>query len=405
MENPTGSWPCLTSDLEGTGGRIRERKEDFFVEEVPLYSLSGKGTHLYLFIEKRGIPTFEAIWRLARALKRETREFGVAGLKDADAVTHQYVSIEHVKPADLKGLEISGVKILDFAYHNNKLKMGHLKGNRFRIRIRHPLPGAAEKAAAVAERFLAAGVPNFFGPQRFGNLGNTHTLGEAVIKKDYKGFADILVGTPRESFDAGYNEVIACYRKADYEGALKRLGPSHKYERRVLQVLAGHEGRFDKAVAAIERRMMKIYLSAFQSYYFNRYLNMRLDRLDKLEDGEIAYIHRNGASFLVEDSEKEKARLDSFEISPSGPIFGNRMLRARKEPGAMELEVLKETGLELEDIRGRFGIRLRGARRPLRVPLEEWAVKETEEGLDLDFRLPPGSYASVVLREITKCIE
>jgi tRNA pseudouridine13 synthase len=119
----------------------------------------------------------------------------------------------------------------------------------------------------------------------------------------------------------------------------------------------------------------------------------------------VAYIHGKGASFIVDDPKREAHRVSDFEISPSGPIFGSKMLEARGNPGLLEKEILKEIGLELEEIRGRFGIRIKGARRPLRVPLEEHAVRERPGGLELSFFLPTGSYATVVLREVTKCLD
>ena len=99
---------------------------------------------------------------------------------------------------------------------------------------------------------------------------------------------------------------------------------------------------------------------------------------------------------------EEAGRVQTFEISPSGPVFGKKMLKAQGNPGLMEAELLKECGLELDEITGGFGIRLHGARRPLRVPLKGCECKEEEGGLALSFFLPPGAYATVVLREVMK---
>jgi tRNA pseudouridine13 synthase len=402
MENQIPEGPCLTHDLPGTGGSIRNQQEDFVVEEVPLYQPSGEGTHLYLLIEKRGMPTFEVLGRLARALNRNKRDFGVAGLKDADAITRQYISIEHVSPAEVKRLDLERIRILDTTFHTNKLKIGHLKGNRFEIRIRDTVEGALEKGSAIMERLSRVGLPNYFGPQRFGNHGNTHLLGQSLLKRDFIGFVDVLLGAGREDSDEAHRKMIECYQQGDYEGALTSLGRGTKYERKVLQSLSRNKGRFDRAVAGLEKRMLQFYCSAFQAHLFNRYLAQRLDRLDRLEPGDIAYIHRKGAAFLVEDPAPEAPRLETFEISPSGPIFASKMLRAHHEPGRLEMELLKEIGFELEEIKGLMGVRLRGARRPLRVPVTDWDIKEREDGLSVAFFLPSGSYATVVLREITK---
>ncbi|MFH1999086.1 MAG: tRNA pseudouridine(13) synthase TruD [Planctomycetota bacterium] len=402
METPAELWPCLTHDLPGIGGKVRECKEDFFVEEVPLYTPSGSGTHLYLLIEKQGSSTFEAVGKLAKALDRKTAEFGFAGLKDSDAVTRQYISIEHVSKETVENLHLEKIKILEATFHQNKLKIGHLKGNRFKILIRNPVPDALQKARPIVDRIQEIGMPNFFGPQRFGLFGNTHLLGRAILKKDFKSFVDILVCTPRTEAGFDYDEIITCYKNKDYEGASARLGRRYKYESKVLRSLAHRPDRFDKAVAGIDKKMLQFYYSAFQSDLFNRYLIRRLSRIHLIEAGDIAFIHRNGASFLVESVEQESPRVQNFEISASGPVFGSKMLRAHGDPGQLEAELLKESGFELEEIKGMFGIRLRGARRPLRVPIHECSLEEKEEGLLLSFFLPLGSYATVILHEIMK---
>jgi len=404
MINQASNFGYLTEGLPGTGGTIRACPEDFIVEEVPLYLPSGTGNHLYLLIEKQGMPTFEAVWKLSKALGQKPGSFGLAGLKDADAVTRQYLSIEGVSEKEVSNLAIDGIRILDVSYHRNKLKTGHLKGNRFRIVIQKPLRHGKAEAVEVLEHLKARGAPNFFGPQRFGLYNNTHLLGAALIKRDWQSFVDILVTTPRG--DTGscpeHEQVVACYRKGDYEGALAHLGRNSKYERQVLSALSRKPDRIDRAVARIEKRMLRFYLSAFQSDLFNQYLAQRMDRIDQLENGEIATLHRNGASFLVEDALKEADRVAGFEISPSGPLFGAKMLQAQGACGLLEQELLQKAGLRLDEIRGIFGIALKGARRPLRIPLGDYDIEEIDRGLLLSFFLPHGSYATVLLREVMK---
>jgi len=395
--------PFLTAGLPGTGGRIKDGPEDFVVEEVPLYEPSGEGTHLYLLIEKIGIPTFEAVQRLARELGRSPRDFGVAGLKDAAATTRQYVSIEHVAPGAVEGLELPGVRILEAKLHGNKLKKGHLRGNRFRIVIRDPAGGAGETARAVLERLTARGAPNYFGPQRFGLLGNTHRLGALLLRGDFEGFCDELIGAPRDDLDPGYEEVAALYRRGEYLDALRALGRTFRYERRALEVLHRTGGDHRRAALSLDRRITDLYLSAYQSHLFNRLLAMRIEDIDSLVAGDVAFIHRNGACFLVEDAEAEAQRAERFEISPSGPLYGSKLLRAAGVPGKTEDEILLEEGMALEDFRKGPRLNLRGARRPLRIPVNGLEVEpRVEGGLCLAFELPPGGYATVVLAEVMK---
>ncbi len=403
MRDPTDGLPFLTADLRGTGGEIKKSPDDFVVEEIPLYRPSGRGQHLYLLVEKERISTFEALFRLSRALGRPQSHFGVAGLKDAIALTRQYISIENVAPEAALSLEIPGVRILEAVPHKNKLKRGHLKGNRFRIRITGTGEGAAERAQAVLDRIGQKGIPNFFGSQRFGLLGNTHLLGGALLRDDLEAFADILIATPRSELDAEYDEVIALYREGDFGQALERLRGGFKYENRFLGVLAGTGGDLRKAVASLDKRIIDLYLSACQSHLFNKIVAHRIDRLDSLERGDIAFIHRNGACFLVEDTEMEAPRVEAFEISPSGPLFGSRMLKPEGEPGRREEELFRDEGIRVDEMPARYRSRLRGARRPLRNPLGHVELKEDAPGsLELSFELPPGAYATVLLREVMK---
>ncbi|WP_432822691.1 tRNA pseudouridine(13) synthase TruD, partial [Trichloromonas sp.] len=130
----------LTATVPGTGGTIKESPEDFLVEEIPLYPPCGEGEHLYLLVEKEGVSTHDMLHRLAKALKVKEREIGYAGLKDAKARTRQTVSITGVKPEQVKALEFEDIRILDARFHGNKLRLGHLAGNRFTIRLRRVAP-------------------------------------------------------------------------------------------------------------------------------------------------------------------------------------------------------------------------------------------------------------------------
>lgn len=182
LDNRQDNLAYLTTDLPGIGGLIKIRPEDFFVEEIPLYSCSGEGTHLYIQIEKRKITTLDVLRIIASALNMPRKEIGYAGLKDARAVARQWISIEHIKPQELGQLDLENIKFLQFKRHGNKLRIGHLAGNRFVIRLRQVQP-APQEAMQRAERIMAVlaqrGAPNYFGPQRFGTRQDGHLLGKA----------------------------------------------------------------------------------------------------------------------------------------------------------------------------------------------------------------------------------
>jgi len=189
--------PYLTADLPGIGGRLKVEPEDFFVEEIPLYSPVGEGQHVYVEIEKKGLSTYAAIKTIARALNISPKVIGHAGLKDARAITRQTLSIDNVTPEAVKALQFSNIKILAAKHHHNKLKIGHLAGNRFVIRVRHVEPKVLPTAEAILAMLARLGVPNYFGEQRFGNRGNTGRLGELLIKGDATEFVAEHLGRPQ----------------------------------------------------------------------------------------------------------------------------------------------------------------------------------------------------------------
>ena len=139
----------LTAHIPGIGGIFKESDEDFLVTEIPAYLPCGEGEHLFVEIEKRGITTLEAIRRIGRALNLPEREIGYAGMKDSRGITRQTISLPRIRLEAALELDIPGIRILSALRHRNKLKLGHLRGNRFRVRVRGVSDGAGERAAQV----------------------------------------------------------------------------------------------------------------------------------------------------------------------------------------------------------------------------------------------------------------
>ena len=393
--------PFLTQDNPGTGGRIKVLPEDFVVEEIPLYEPGGQGQHVYALLEKRGLSTYQAIGAVARGLDVQTRDIGYAGLKDARAVTRQMISIDSVEPERVEALDLSPeINILWVRRHRNKLKLGHLAGNRFPIRVRD----VTQEALPIAETVLAElgrrGVPNYFGAQRFGMRENTHLLGQALLRGDADAFAHEYLGHPRPGDPSHVRAAREAFDAGDYRAALAGWPSSLRDERRALAAMARHGGDARRAPRALDKKLRRLFLSAYQSHLFNRLLAGRIQALDRLEAGDVAYIHASGAAFIVQDPLVEQPRADRLEISPSGPLFGPKTLLAEGVPGRRERELLAESGLSLDEFR-LPGVKFKGARRPFRLPLSE-VQAGWDDGLLLSFRLPPGGYATEVLREVTK---
>jgi len=336
--------PFLTEILPGIGGQMRMTPEDFQVEERPLYLPCGEGEHLYIKIKKRLLSTPDLVLRLSSLLGVKAQAIGVAGLKDARAVTTQMVSLLGVPADRLDRLKVDeqllSVEVL--GRHRNRLRPGHHAGNHFRLVIRDVAAHARETVPLVMETLVRRGVPNYFGQQRQGRKGQNYRIG-----------AELLVDPARR----------------------------------------------DK----LSRSKRMWYFNAYQSHLFNDMLARRLNRLDRILVGDWAMKMDNGACFQVEDAVKEQPRVERFEISPTGILFGSRASWASGEPGEMERAAVVESGATPESLtEAAKACGFRGERRSFRISLAdlEWTLKGTV--LTISFSLPPGAYATNVLRELMK---
>ena len=392
----------LTADLPGTGGIYKEQPEDFQVEEVPLYPCSGSGEHLYLWIEKQGISTHELLNQLKHGLQLKDREIGHAGLKDARAKTRQMISVPAHCASLVDRLILPHAEILHVQLHGNKLRLGHLAGNRFTIRLRNCHPQAEQRADAILQQLEQRGVPNRFGEQRYGILGNSAKLGMLLLQSSYEDFCRELIGDPEQIRNDEWRQAALAYRQGKPAEAARLLPSRMRDERRLLQsLLAGKAPH--QAVMSLPRNLLRLYLSASQAQFFDQLLEQRLPNLQQLQDGDIAYKHENGACFRVEAASDEQYRAERFEISPTAPLFGHKVLRASGRPGEAEQSLLAAAGLSPESWKLAAGLTMPGERRPLRVPLQDISVQAAAgSSLTIRFSLPKGSYATSVLPEIIK---
>lgn len=310
--------------------------EDFRVDEIPLFAPSGAGDHTYVQVEKTGRTTEEVVRALARTAGVRPRDVGYAGRKDRFAVTTQWFSVPGLDPGDAPALALDGTRVLAAARHGHKLRTGQLAGNRFALVVRDVEPAVARGATGRLEAFSAHGLPNRFGGQRFGRRGDNAELGRRIL---------------------------------------------------------------DAELALRDRRRARFLVSALQAAVFNDLLAARPDAGRRLEAGDVAVVHESGGLFVVEDPLREQPRAERFEISATGPIFGTRVLEPSRAPGERERTALAARGVTLGRPLPR-GLRLRGARRPLRVRPREASARVVAGGLYLGFVLPAGSYASVLVEEL-----
>ena len=334
--------PLLTSDIPGAGGATVEL-EDFRVEEVPAYLPCGEGQHCMALVRKRDMTTPEAVRVICQRLGISNGVVGTAGLKDRRGVTTQWITLDGVKPEQMLELELPGLEVLQAERHKNKLKTGHLRGNQFTIVLRQGEPDAVERARATMDRLVEQGVPNYFGAQRFGRRGDNAIEGRKMLAGEIK--------PPRQKF------------------------------------------------------MKRMLISAVQSWLFNEVLAERIRRgcCGELLGGEVLMKRPGTGLFVSEDTAADAPRLAAGEVVVTGPICGPRTpWPLEGSPAlALEQEVLAACGIVGGDL-GQAGRLGRGGRRALMVVPEQATVESVEQGVKLSFILPPGSYATVLLREITE---
>jgi tRNA pseudouridine13 synthase len=402
------SLPFLTQDMSPIGGKIKTRPEDFYVEELPLYEASGEGTHIYFQIEKCEIPTMDAVSAIAKALGRAKSDIGCAGHKDSRAVTRQWLSVEHVKPEIVEALDVPKIRVLQVTRHKNKLKTGHLKANKFKIKLRDcivPMAQAARIAGDAIAILEKRGVPNYYGLQRFGSRNDSHILGRFIAKGQTDEFADQFLGRPTADELPIIIEARKLYEARNFEESYKRWPWNFADQRRALKTLIETAGNKRKAYNVVDKNLKRFLVSAFQSELFNEVLAARMPDIDKILTGDMAYKHENGAMFAVTDAQAEQPRCDRFEISPTGPLLGISMRKLEADAGVIENPILERAGLNDRDLE-QIDNFARGGRRPLRFKPQDCAVATGKDGLgeylEFSFTLDPGCYATTLLREICK---
>lgn len=336
---------------------FKQTKDDFVVTEDPLYEFSNEGEHLILKLRKKDLATWDAIEILAKYLNCSTREFGYAGLKDKNALTIQYMSIHRKYEESLKEFTHDNIKILDTVYHNNKIKIGHLKGNHFFIRLKRVGLVEKRKIEEALGKIATLGIPNYFGFQRFGIDGDNYKKGKEIC-----------------------------------EGTLKERN----------------------------RNLKQMYINAYQSYLFNNWLSKRIEisklieafepkeiyeklqlpleevkRMKKQKHplkiltGDVLSHYPYGKIFTIEDLEEESEKFFLHDRVPTGLLCGKKVKRAVDLAYEIEKDYEANTG---ED----------GARRFAWIFPEnvQSNYKEDKNWIELQFFLPKGSYATEVIAEI-----
>jgi tRNA pseudouridine13 synthase len=326
--------PCLRA-------RLRSCPDDFVVDEMLAFGADGEGEHVLLRVRKTSANTDWAAHRIASLVGVPPKAVGYAGLKDRHAVTTQWFSVHLGRLPEPRWalLAEEGLEVLEHHRHRRKLKRGGLAGNRFRIRLRE-VTGDLDQAMARVEILAARGVPNYFGPQRFGRGQGNLARAEALFS-----------------------------------------------------------GRSIRA----SRHQRGLWISAARSYLFNEVLARRVERLDWTTPlvGDRLQLRGSHSHFLLETPDAQvEQRVADGDLSPTGPLFGAGEPETSGSVRELELRV---AALYPRWIDGLADAGLKQERRPLRLDVEALSVERVDgDDLVLHFTLPAGSYATSMIRELCR---
>ncbi|MCW8924626.1 MAG: tRNA pseudouridine(13) synthase TruD [Xanthomonadales bacterium] len=329
-------WPYFLGK-PGASGVIRCRPEDFVVEEISRVKPGGEGGHLWLWVEKRSANTDWVAGQLAKVCACRHRDVGYAGLKDRHAVTRQWFSVPVGEAGGeiFPDAQIEGVRVLESRLHQRKLKRGTLDGNRFELVIRN-FDGDVTDTSQRLERISLTGVPNYFGPQRFGHGGRNVEKAYSLLNRGVR----------------------------------------------------------------LPRNKKSIYLSALRSFLFNQVLAKRVldGSWDSILGGELVMLNGSHSIFPCEQPDTDiEDRCRRLDIHPTGPMPGEGGDSPVGMAAALENEILG-VWAELNEVL--LAQRVKASRRSLRLYPARLEWKFVDDALYMGFDLPPGAYATTVLREI-----
>lgn len=353
---------------------FKQSPRDFVVEEIPLYSFSGEGAHLILKIRKKSLTTFEMLKILSAHLGIKENEIGYAGLKDKNALSIQYISLpRHLAAAKIESFSHSNIKILNTTYHNNKIKLGHLKGNQFFIRLKKLNSFNAQKILEVCGKMTQVGIPNYFSYQRFGKESDNYRLGLEIIE-----------GKSKIRNKKIQNFLVSAYQSYLFNQWLSlRIDISHLIATTAPNLLS---------------KALKIYLSCdeipseFHDIAYCKKLQKQ-PHFFKIFYGDFLCHYPFGKNFILDETSDLIAESERFmrkETAITGLLSGKKAKASEKEAGFLESKFLDSR------------IKSVGQRRYAWIFPENlnFYYKEQEAQGEMSFFLPKGAYATNLLREI-----
>jgi len=429
------------SKSHGIGGAIKCSPEDFIVEEIltngskasiklennRLNSLTKHGRYLICVLVKRGWDTLLAIEELARSIGVSADRISFAGIKDTDALTAQYISVGGIPLSKIKEISIKNLFIKPLGFSSEEITPEKLFGNKFTIRVRSiklkeaTLRRRIKKISGELADF--GGIPNFFGHQRFGTIRPiTHIVGKHIIKGDFRKavLTFLFYESPFES-ERAREARKELSETMNFKAALRSLPRSLVYERLILTHLSRSPNDFIGALHKIPINLRRLFVQAYQSYLFNRFLSERIKRklsltevlagdylvkLDSLGLPTRKFVRAEASNLHHFNEEIRKGK-----VALAMPLIGLKQSPSEGLQGEIEREILEKEGISREDFRNPWKIKVNvlGGLRPVLAKIIDLKMSVTEDENDPSrksvkfvFTLHKGTYATILLREFMK---
>jgi tRNA pseudouridine13 synthase len=429
------------TQLDGIGGKIRQLLDDFVVEEQLIdgslaevtappeaWEPAGEGQYLICVLVKRKWDTFLAVRQVAESLHISQKRVRFAGIKDTKALTAQHISLQNVSPSKVLDLQIRDITVYPQRFSRVRMYSQLIKGNRFHITVRgidYPTSVIEERTRSIKEEIeRIGGVPNFFGHQRFGTIRpNTHQVGKHLTRGDSEKSALAFLAEPSIHEHPEARAVRQQLQDTmNFEEALECFPRFLRYERFMLRHLVKYPTDFVGAFRTLPRRLRKLFVQAYQSYLFNRFLSERIRRGIPLNEPQLGdymiKLDEHGIPAEEWDQTTEQniqAMVDAVKehkMCVAAPLVGPYQPLSKGIQGEIEHTILEAENVSPETFKIPFMPeataegRVRAVLNPVwNLVMEE--VSKDKENVDeqmmkLGFTLNRGSYATVVLREFMK---
>jgi len=413
LEKEIGIEVYATKTL-GIGGRLRQFVEDFTVEEIltngstakiepdNIPHITGFGRYLICVLVKRNIDTFQALQAVANKLGIADDRIHIGGIKDARASTAQHVSISRMLPEQMGEIETPKLRLYPLGFSNEKIHSDLLFGNKFRITIRAIEQFESDVAkrieSASNELVTLGGCPNFFGHQRFGTTRPiTHIVGKHILLGEWEEAALTFLAKP-SIFEHPRSRQVRqqLWDTRNFKDALRYFPPRLTFERSMLSHLAMRSGDFTGAFHRLPKKLCQLFVQAYQSYLFNRFLSENIRR---------GFLHESPTDYTY------KLNLDNREY-PALPLVGYQQALSNGKQGEIEKKILEDEEVQLSSFKIPLmpEISSRGKLRTAVTPVKDLKIDASVEDeantdkrkVSLSFALIKGSYATVLLREFMK---